>query len=173
MIRRLALLTVFAVFLGSAPGCAYFRSTPKLVSQSSDQQIDTDLPVPLGFELDRKQSFKHKRNDFRRFHLVYRQLGYLGADRVVEYLKNAYPAAGWTTSFVYGLETTKMLFTKGSEECRVEVVEDFGDAFTEFKVELEARRTPDGGLVARESFEKNDFSKTVVTPSTVKASSPK
>ncbi len=173
MIRRLALLTVFAVFLGSTPGCAYFRSTPKLVSQSADKQIDTDLPVPLGFELDRKQSFKHQRNGFRRFHLVYRQLDYLGADRLVQFLKNAYTAAGWTTSFVYGLETTKILFTKGSEECRVEVMEDFGDATTEFKIELEARRTPNGSLVGRDTFKKNDFSKTVVSPTTVKASSRK
>ena len=149
MIRRFTLLAVLAALLSTAPGCAYFRSNPKLVSQSKVEQADTDLPIPLGFTMDTSDSFRHKRSDFRRFRLVYRQEGYLGYDRVVEFMKEQYPAAGWVMQFMYGLETTKFIFNKGADECRVEVIEDFGDAFVEFRVEVEARKTPSGDLVAR------------------------
>ncbi len=149
MIRRFTILAVLAALLGTAPGCAYFRSDPKLVSQSSAEQVDNDLPIPIGFTMDTSYSFRHKRADFRRFRLVYRQEGYLGYERVVEFMREAYPAAGWATQFMYGLETTKFIFNKGADECRIEVFEDFGDAFTQFTVEVEARKTPTGELVAR------------------------
>lgn len=149
MLRRLAILTLLAV-LGCSSGCAYFKPNHRLISKAQEEQVDTDLPVPQGFELDPSRSYRHQRSTYRRFQLVYRAEEYLGEDRVRDFLRDFFPRAGWETAFVYGLETSKFVFFKGPEECRVEVSEDFGDRFTEISIVVEPRKTPDGELVARE-----------------------
>jgi hypothetical protein len=142
-------LALLAALLQSAPGCAYFAHNPKLVSQSKAQLVDSDLPVPSGFAIDTSQSARHERGNYRRFMLVYRNLEYLSEARVREFVQESYPAAGWALDFVYGLDTSKFVFHKGGDECRVEIFENFGDRFTEIHIEVEPRKTTDGSLVGR------------------------
>lgn len=167
--RRLMTLALLAALLQSAPGCAYFAHNPKLISQSKEHLVDTDLPVPAGFAIDHSQSARHERSNYRRFMLVYRNLEYLSEARVREFVREAYPAAGWTLDFVYGFETSKFVFHKGADECRVQVFENFGDRFTEIHIEVEPRKTPDGGLVGRRVSATADTN----VPASVKASTPK
>ncbi len=144
---RLA-LTLLAALAG-APGCAYFAPTPTLMPGTAE--VGDDLPVPQGFELARDRTWRHERSAYRRLRLTYTRQDYLSKERVVEFIRTNYPKHGWEVKFVYGLEAPKLILHKGSEECRVTVTEDFGDAFTEFLVEVEPRQTPDGALVANEA----------------------
>ncbi|MDC3378926.1 hypothetical protein OAX78_01420 [Planctomycetota bacterium] len=146
---RIATLTLLAALSFGSTGCAYFTPTPQLMAENADVQVETDLPVPQGFVLDPGQSMTHERSSFRRMHLVYKRDAYLGQERVSEFVRQFYPEAGWQLDFVYGLETYKLILTRDSEECSIEVAEDFGDAFTTMTITLEPRRTPEGGYVAR------------------------
>lgn len=131
-----------------APGCAYFAPTPTLMPGTAE--IGDDLPVPQGFELARDRTWRHERSAYRRLRLTYHREDYLSKERVVDFIRTNYPKHGWEVKFVYGLEAPKLILHKGSEECRITVIEDFGDAFTEFVLEVEPRQTPDGALVANE-----------------------
>ncbi|RMG08241.1 MAG: hypothetical protein D6731_22235 [Planctomycetota bacterium] len=160
--RRLLLISVLAA-LSTQAGCAYFRETPPLAPQPAKEQVDADLPVPLGFALDRSRSLKHKRNDFRRLHLVYRAEEYLGEQRVREFLQRFFPEKGWQIAFIYGLDASKFIFWRDAEECRAEVREDFGDRYTELTIDVGPRKTPDGEFVGRSAW----------TPTELPASSPR
>lgn len=141
-------LALSAVALASG-GCAYFAPKPTLMPETSaEQRVDDDLPTPDGFELVRDQTWRHVRTDYRRLRLTYRRLDYLSTERVVEFFQSQWPRAGWQVKFVTGLETKRLILHKGSEEARIEVTEDFGDARTDFVIEVEPRTTPDGALVA-------------------------
>lgn len=148
----LALLAALAF----APGCAYFAPTPTLMPGQAE--IGDDLPVPMGFELARDRTWRHERSAYRRLRVTYQRADYLSKERVVEFIRTNYPRQGWEVKFVYGLEAPKLILHKGSEECRITVSEDFGDAFTEFVVEVEPRQTPEGALVA------NDLETRATTP---------
>jgi hypothetical protein len=152
MIRTVVKLSLLALCL-SGSGCAYFQHNPVLDPISKTEFVNNDLPVPEKFELDRKASWRHERSTYRRLKLVYRREGYLSEERVAEFVKTAFPTHGWETVFQYGLENYKFVFAKGAEECRVEILEDFGDRFTEFHVIVEPRTTPDGDMVGREDYE--------------------
>ncbi len=143
---RLALALLAA--LAGAPGCAYFAPTPTLMPGTAE--VGDDLPVPQGFELARDRTWRHERSAYRRLRLTYHRDDYLSKERVVEFIRTNYPKNGWEVKFVYGLEAPKLILHKGGEECRITITEDFGDAFTEFLVEVEPRQTPDGALVANE-----------------------
>lgn len=143
---RLALALLAA--LAGAPGCAYFAPKPTLMPGTPE--VGADLPVPQGFELARDRTWRHERSAYRRLRLTYTREDYLSKERVVEFIRTHYPKHGWEVKFVYGLETPKLILHKGGEECRITVTEDFGDAVTEFVVEVEPRLTPDGALVANE-----------------------
>jgi hypothetical protein len=168
-VRRFMTLALLAALLQSAPGCAYFAHNPKLVSQSQEHLVNADLPVPAGFAIDTSKSASHERSGYRRLTLVYRNLEYLSEERTREFVQETYASAGWTLDFVYGFETSKFVFHKGAEECRVEIFENFGDRYTEIHVEVEPRKTPDGGLVGRRITATGETN----TPATVKASSSK
>jgi len=146
------LLLVIALGLLGTTGCAYLRYKPPLEAQESTAYVNDDLPIPVGFELDKHASWRHERSTYRRFKLVYRAQDYYSAERAAEFIRARYPAAGWETTFVTGVEETHFVFEKGPEECRVDVRQDFGDCFTEFVVTVEPRRTPEGEMVAREQW---------------------
>lgn len=145
---RLTLALAAALGASTLGGCAYFEPTPTLMPTIAAAQVNTDLPVPQGFELDRDRTWRHERSDYRRLRLTYHRPDYLSKERVVEFIRTQFPRQGWEVKFVYGLETPQLILHKGAEECRVTVTEDFGDAFTEFLVEVEPRTTPDGAIVA-------------------------
>ncbi len=140
----------------SAAGCARFQPTPTLMAANEADQVQRDLPVPEGFELDRDATLRHERSAYRRLHLVYRRDGYLSQERVSEFVRNVYPKVGWEVRFVYGLEPAHVVLHKGHEECRVAIREDSGDGSTELVLDIEPRQTPDGALVAR-GFERDGF----------------
>lgn len=148
--RSVRLTLALAAALGTSMlgGCAYFAPTPTLMPGIATAQINDDLPVPQGFELARDRTWRHERSAYRRLRLTYHRGEYLSKERVVEFIRAQFPRHGWEVKFVYGLETPQLILHKGAEECRVTVTEDFGDAFTEFLVEVEPRATPDGALVA-------------------------
>jgi hypothetical protein len=142
---RLAL----CILAASTGGCAYFAPKPTLMPETSaDARVDEDLPTPEGFELVRDATWRHVRTDYRRLRLTYRREDYLSTERVVEFFRTQWPRSGWQVKFVYGLETKRLILHKGSEEARIDISEDFGDAKTEFVIEVEPRTTPDGALVA-------------------------
>jgi hypothetical protein len=143
---RLAVVVAAAL----SAGCAYFAPTPTLMPGSAKEQVTNDLPVPQGFELVRDRTWRHERSAYRRLRLTYKRNDYLAKERVVEFVQTNFPKHGWKVKFVYGLETPQLLLHKNGEECRLTILEDFGDAFTEFTIEVEPRLTPDGGLVASE-----------------------
>lgn len=145
---RLTLALAAALGASTLGGCAYFAPTPTLMPGIAEAQINDDLPVPQGFELVRDKTWRHERSAYRRLRLTYHREKYLSKERVVEFIRAQFPLRGWEVKFVYGLETPQLILHKGSEECRVTISEDFGDAFTEFMVEVEPRTTPDGALVA-------------------------
>lgn len=153
--RRPATLSALALAgltsLGGG-GCAYFSDTPVLAPATGEVVLTQDVPVPEGFELREDDTLRHERTAYRRLRLSYRRPDYLSQERVLEFVRQVYPAHGWKVEFVTGLETAKVILTKGSEECRVTVSEDFGDAFTDMLVEVEPRTTPQGGLVARSGW---------------------
>lgn len=154
---RTALPTL--VFTGLAllgQGCAYFEETPTLAPAQGEVVLNRDLPVPEGFELREDATLRHERTSFRRMRLAYRRPDYLSQERVLEFVKTAYPAQGWEVEFVTGIETAQVILIKGSEECRITVFEDFGDAFTDMVVEVEPRQTPRGGMVARSTWTGGD-----------------
>jgi hypothetical protein len=125
-----------------------WRAEPPLDPAPATAQVDRDLPVPDGFELVRDASYRHERSSFRRLLLTYRRKEYLAKENVVDFIKARYPREGWEVTFVYGLETPHIVLTKGDEEVRATVSEDFGDTFTQVVFEVEPRQTPDGSLVA-------------------------
>jgi len=151
--QSIRLTLALAAALGATTtlgGCAYFAPTPTLMPGIAAAQINDDLPVPQGFELARDRTWRHERSAYRRLRLTYHREEYLSKERVVEFIRTQFPRSGWEVKFVYGLETPQLILHKGSEECRVTVTEDFGDAFTEFLIEVEPRTTPDGALVANQ-----------------------
>jgi hypothetical protein len=117
-----------------------------------------DVPIPRGYGIDYGQSRRYQRSGFRKVSLLYRQSHYAGETRDRAFVKRYYTRAGWKLKFVYGLDASKFIFHKGSEECRVEVKQNLRRHYTEIKIEIEPRRTPSGAMVARS------------TPRTVKAS---
>ena len=133
--------------LASSPGCAYFDSNGPLERASAESMVAADIPVPVGFKLDKTNSWKHERSSFRKVQLVYRRAEYLSEERVREFFKTQYPQSGWELTFLWGLEETKMIFTKDAEECLVRIWEDFGDRYTQVEVQVLPRRTPDGTYV--------------------------
>lgn len=145
-----ALRLAIALTAALSAGCAYFAPTPTLMPGSAQAQVTDDLPIPQGFELVRDRSWTHERSAYRRLRVTYRREDYLSKERVVEFVKTNFPKHGWQVKFVFGLETPQLLLHKGGEECRLTITEDFGDAFTEYLVEVEPRTTPDGALVASE-----------------------
>jgi hypothetical protein len=140
----------FVTFMGG--GCAYFTPTPTLMPATGEAVVNRDLPVPEEFVLIQDETFRHERSAYRRLRLTYRRPDYLSQERVLEFVKQAYPGAGWKTEFVHGLEVAEVIFTKATEECRVTVQED-SDGFTQMVVEVEPRQTPSGGLVARSTWD--------------------
>ena len=144
-----ALLSGALLFSG---GCAYFSATPPLNTGPPSEQVATDVPAPEGFKLDRSGSHKHERDGYRRYELTYRQNEYLSEERVREFVKKAYTAAGWKIRFMWGLEDSHFILTRGPEECEVHVFEDFGDRFTQMDVKVQPRETPDGMVVSRKSI---------------------
>lgn len=154
---RTALPTlIFAGLAVFGQGCAYFQDTPTLAPAQGEVVLNQDLPVPEGFELREDATLRHERTSFRRMRLAYRRPDYLSQERVLEFVKTAYPAKGWEVEFVTGIETAQVVLIKGSEECRITVFEDFGDAFTDMVVEVEPRQTPRGGMVARSTWKEGD-----------------
>jgi len=137
-------------------GCAYFQETPTLAPAQGEVVLNQDLPVPEGFELREDATLRHERTSFRRMRLAYRRPDYLSQERVLEFVKTAYTAQGWEVEFVTGIETAQVVLIKGSEECRITVFEDFGDAYTDMVVEVEPRQTPRGGMVARSTWKGGD-----------------
>lgn len=144
-----ALLSGALLFSG---GCAYFSATPPLNAGSPEEQVAADVPAPEGFKLDRSGSHKHERDGYRRYDLTYRQNEYLSEERVREFVKKAYVAAGWKIRFLWGLEDSRFILTRGPEECEVHIFEDFGDRFTQMDVSVRPRETPDGMVVSRKSI---------------------
>ncbi len=147
---------MFAGLAVFGQGCAYFQDTPTLAPAQGEVVLNQDLPVPEGFELREDATLRHERTSFRRMRLAYRRPDYLSQERVLEFVKTAYPAQGWEVEFVTGIETAQILLIKGSEECRITVFEDFGDAYTDMVVEVEPRQTPRGGMVARSTWKGGD-----------------
>ena len=133
MMRRFAVVALLALLAGS-PGCAYFATYGPLEQAPADTLVAKDVPVPQGFKLDKTNSWKHERSSFRQLQLVYRRSEYLSEDRVREFFKSEYPQAGWELTFLWGLDETKMIFTKDDEECLVRIFEDFGDRFTQVEI---------------------------------------
>lgn len=133
-------------------GCAYFSATPPLNEGNPDQQVAKDVPAPEGFIMDRAGSHKHERDGYRRFDLTYRRTEYLSEDRVREFVKKAYTAAGWKIRFMWGLEDTHLILTRGPEECEIHAFEDFGDRYTQMDVNVRPRETPDGMVVSSKSI---------------------
>ncbi|MBL4844757.1 MAG: hypothetical protein JKY65_04455 [Planctomycetes bacterium] len=144
-----ALLSGALLFSG---GCAYFAATPPLDIGKDEHQVAKDVPAPEGFVLDRARSHRHERDGYRRFDLTYRRIEYLGEDRVREFIAKTFPAAGWKVRFIWGLNDTHFLLTRGPDECEIHVFEDFGDRYTQMEVSVHPRETPDGVVVSRKSL---------------------
>jgi hypothetical protein len=136
----------------STGGCAYFAATPPLNQGAAEQQVAKDVPAPEGFRLDRAASHRHERDGYRRYELTYRRTKYLSEDRVREFVQKAFPAAGWKVRFMWGLDDSHFILTRGPEECEVHVFEDFGDCYTQMDVKVHPRETPDGVVVSRKSL---------------------
>lgn len=149
---------VLAAALGmSGSGCAYFAEYPELPPAERASFVNPDLPVPVGFTFDRGGSLRHERSSYRKLRLVFRREEYLSEERTAEFVKNAFTQEGWKLDFQYGLEAINFIFTKGPEECRIQVHEDFSDRLTEMVVEVDPRTTPDGGAVARAEWDTEAF----------------
>lgn len=134
-------------------GCAYFSATPPLDAAGNEVQVAADLPVPQGFAMDKAASRRHERDGYRRYDLTYRRNEYLSEARVREFVYKAFPQAGWKVRFVWGVDDSHFLLTRGAEECEIYAHEDFGDRFTQLEVAVRPRETPDGMVVSRKSLD--------------------
>src|SRR5262245_46678749 len=141
--RKTGMLTTLAFVTFMGGGCAYFMPTPTLRPATGESVVNRDLPAPEEFVLIKDETFRHERSAYRRLRLTYRRPDYLSQERVLEFVKQAYPEAGWKTEFVHGLEVAEIIFSKATEECRITVQEV--DDFTQMIVEVEPRQTPNGG----------------------------
>ena len=139
--HRIGALLLLSLTLSA--GCAYVQSNPPLKTSEAKVSVAKDLPIPEGFKIDLDNSLRHERSSYRRLKLVYRRAEYLSEKQVRAYIKKAYAEAGWELAFVYGMHDTQMIFTRGPEECRVRVFEDFGDRYTEIQIEVEPSASSD------------------------------
>ena len=105
--------------LSGAQGCAYFQENPPLEARPPVEFVASDMPIPEGFRMDTRASWRHERSNFRTFKLLYRRAEYLSETRVREFFRERYPEAGWELVFLYGVDETQLVFKKDAEECLV------------------------------------------------------
>jgi hypothetical protein len=128
-------LTLLVLLAGSLSGCAFFRMlgipwgeetpyNPK--AESGDISVRRniqfqDIPVPLGFVLQREDTFSFKGKTFRfgRFH--YR--GVWSLRKTSEFYRDQMPLSGW--EFVDAEAPERFIVVqvwgKGRERCRLEI----------------------------------------------------
>ena len=120
-IRTLSVWVLTAIIALHISGCANKKkSTASAMSYPASNQVTfSDLPVPYGFKLDRKQSYAFKDGESRIAMLKY--IGRTKMDQVSGFYQNTMDAYGWQALKLIDFAKTMQQFGKSNEICTITI----------------------------------------------------